>query len=134
MYEHATYGLPSILFGRPKHWYDRAGSTNVAIERLGEMALERMACQDPGLEDDLLTILEVCEDPGSINLIERIFSFYQRSPFDPPGYTQTNFMDDPATESQRRFLKRLGVQNFSGTKNQASKRIDEILAERDLTR
>lgn len=132
MYEHATYGLPPIYFDRPKHLYDRARSTDVALERLGEMAGMRMS--DEGLVGDLLRLLEDCEDQGSIDLIEKIFAFYQKSPFDPPAYSVDRIIDDPASEKQRAFLKRLGIRNFSGTKSQARKKIDEILAERELTK
>lgn len=135
LYEPAIYGLPRLLYGRPKHWYDRARSTNDAIDRLGEFTLDQLnVSSDPADEADLLRLLEDCEEPGSIDLIERIFAFYPRSPFDPPPPYQGISRHDPATEAQRRFLKRLGIQNFSGTKDQASRRIDQILAERDQTR
>lgn len=132
MYERAVVGLPPIYFDRPKHWYDRARSTDVALERLGEMAGERMS--DEGLAGDLLRLLEDSEDQGSIDLIEKIFAFHQKSPYAPPTYGVDRIMDDPATEKQRQYLKRLGIRNFSGTKSEAGKKIDEILAEKELTK
>lgn len=136
LYEYASYGLPPLYHGRPKYWYERAASTGQACERLTEMAIAQLevAELDDKTTSDILLLLEQVEELDSIDLIKKILLFHPTSPFDPPARLIPLADTEMATPKQRNFLKQLGILNFHGTKAEASKKIDQILAERELTR
>jgi hypothetical protein len=126
MYADAVRGLPTILLNRPEHWYQRTHNVLAAIDRIGEMAADRLTPwlkdEKSGLYDDLLLILEDCESTESRDLIQKIQDYYPERP------AMITYSDGPpATEKQRGFLRKLGVKNFNGTMAQASAKIDELL-------
>jgi hypothetical protein len=124
MYEDSVRGYPSFVMHRPEHWYGMAVNTQTAIDRLVETVTARLQTASPKLIDDLLLLLEDCEDAQSIDLIEKIKRYFPESR-DTPAPAESL-----ATEPQRKYLRQLGVPKFSGTKHEARLLIDKLKKEK----
>jgi hypothetical protein len=124
MYENSVRGLPSFVMHRPEHWYGMAANTQAVIDRLVESVTTRLPVASATLQDDLLLLLEDCEDPQSIDLIERIKRYF------PERDRPVSASGPLPTESQRGYLRKLGVPKFSGTKAEASALIDKLKKEK----
>lgn len=125
IYADAALGIAPMMYGRPENWYGRVPSSSLAIERLGEMALDVMN-HLPEAADDMLLILEESECEESIDLLDRILAHYPENPFSKRVPDVGSNAPLLASEKQRALLRKLGVKNFSGTRAEASAMIDKL--------
>jgi hypothetical protein len=133
VYWEAALGLSPIVMFRPKFWYGRAENSPRALERLSEMVLARLNHVHEDFHSDLMLVLEECEGEESLDLLGRIFAYQQTDPHGVPrDFAQTASPVEPASEKQRAYLRRLGHQQFRGSRAEASRLIERLKAEQQI--